>query len=181
LPAPSGASGARFPAVLEAPLGAGKVVYSPLELGTPANATEIAVRSKYSFERQLDAEEIAHRVLADVLGKDTMPWMPLTVPEAVLTNIFRDRGETVVHFLNATGSRMEAGQVVPWGPPSEPFPPLAENIRFVIQLPALQRAYAVSPDFAGEVELETRQVEPGAYEVVLPAERLKIYTLVRIR
>mgnify|MGYP006943739241 FL=1 len=78
-------------------------------------------------------------------------------------------------------ARMEAGQVVPWGPPSEPFPPLAENIRFVIQLPALQRAYAVSPDFAGEVELETRQVEPGAYEVVLPAERLKIYTLVRIR
>ncbi|MGI6353953.1 MAG: hypothetical protein ACOX6W_02465 [Lentisphaeria bacterium] len=176
-----GPSGTRFPAVLEVPLGAGRVVYSPLLLGAPANATEIAVGREFTFERQLDAEEIAHRVLADVLGKETTPWVPLTVPEAVLTNIFRDRGETVVHFLNATGSRMEPGQTVSASPPDEPFPALEKDIRFVIRLPSLQRAYVVSPDFAGEVELKTRQVELGAYEVVLPADRLKIYTLVRIR
>jgi len=174
-------SGVRFPAVLEVPLGAGKVVYSPLLLGVPANAREVAVGREFSFERQLDAEEIAHRILADVLGSEAMPWKPLTVPEAVLTNIFRDRGETVVHFLNATGSRMKAGQTVSSRPPSEPFPALAEDIRFVIWQPSLQRAYAVSPDFAGEVELATRQVELGAYEVILPADRLKAYTLVRIR
>ncbi len=175
------ASGARFPAVLEAPLGAGKVVYSPLLLGVPAQAGEVRTGGEYSFQRQLDAEEVAHLVLADLLGKEATPWVPLTVPEAVLTSIFRDRGETVVHFLNATGSRLEAGQTVPALPPDEPFPSLGKDIRFVVRLPSLQRAYAVSPDFAGEVELATRPVELGAYEVVLPADRLKTYTLVRIR
>ena len=138
-------------------------------------------RREFTFERQLDAEEIAHRVLAEVLGKETTPWVPVTVPEDVLTNIFRDRGETVVHFLNATGSRMAPGQTVSASPPDEPFPALEKDLRFVMRLPSLQRAYAVSPDFAGQVELKTRQVELGAYEIVLPADRLKIYTLVRIR
>jgi len=60
------------------------------------------------------------------------------------------RDQVLLHLLNATGSVIEAGEVVPRTTPQDAYRPLGEDIAFEIKLPAaLSRAYVVSPDFEG--------------------------------
>ena len=119
------------------------------------------------------------QILQDIV-QDANSWQPIDIPEQVLTSISIDKGETVIHFLNATGSNLKKGDMVSRHAPKNAFPELKKDLSFAVKLKNIQRAYAVSADFAGEKELAYKKMADGSYKVTLPAEFLKAYTLVRI-
>lgn len=173
--------GNQHQALYQAQYGKGRFYYSPLLIGVPANATEIRTDAEFVFVRQEQSESIGQQILAEIV-QDSSPWTAVDVPEAVLTAIYEDQGETVLHFLNATGSQLQPGQMVPVKAPEVAFPPLSSDIRFVLPLnQAPSAAYAVSPDFQERKPISFKRLPQGGYEFTLPASHLQAYTLVRIK
>jgi len=127
-------------------------------------------------------KQTAFRESVRALVKGATVWKTAHIPDFVYTSLWRERnGDTLVHFLNSTGTNIKYGDVMPDATPEPAFPPLKEDIRFALPARAGVRVTASSPDFAGEVELETRRTGDGLLAVSLPKNLLKAYTIVRIR
>ncbi len=176
------AAGTRVPALVKAGHGKGAFYFSQFQIGVPALAREFGVRpgSLMTFERQPGAEAIGHLMLEKIIG-DAKIWNPGNTPEKVLTSLYRENGVTLIHFLNATGTKLKFNDPVPFGPPEQPFPKLPEDIRFSIRLDSLSEADAVSPDFEGSKPLDFSKQPDGTYAITLPKELLTVYTLVRLK
>ncbi len=104
----------------------------------------------------------------------------ITASDKVFTSVWRERrGTYVVHLLNGTGVRMNPGDPVVDQAPNPAFPALDKDV--LIEAPATvgDVAEAMSPDFAGRIVLSSSRVGDKVV-FVLPRERLKVYTLVRI-
>ncbi len=175
-------NGKRIPALVGSAYGKGVFYFSPFQVGAPACAREFGVRqgSKMTFRRLPGAEAVGQLVLDKIIG-GVRVWDPGNTPEKVLVSIYRENHETVIHFLNATGTRLQFDEVVPFGNPVNPFPPLPEDIRFSMALDGLSEAYAVSPDFPGRKKLDFHKQPDGSYAITLPKELLSVYTLVRLK
>jgi hypothetical protein len=173
--------GVRFPAAFEVAYGKGRMIYSPLLLGVPAQDREFGTTKKYDFVRSPNAEKAVLILLQEIVTEDNRVWQPLNVPEDIVTNIHRDKGELTIHFLNATGSKIQPGDIVPVNAPEVAYPAIKEDLKFIVKMPTLKRAYAVSPDFEGESELQAKKIGNNEFEITLPANKLHIYTLVRIQ
>ena len=91
----------------------------------------------------------------------------------------RKSGGYAAHFLNATGTELEKGQMITGGLHGETWPALNEDITFALRDCNVQKAYAVSPDFIGHKSLVVKKNEGNA-EITLPKEFLKAYTIVYI-
>ena len=82
-------------------------------------------------------------------------------------------------ILNGTGVSMNPGDPVVDQAPDPAFPALEKDVLIEAPESAGDVAEAVSPDFAGRTVLSSTRVG-GKVVFVLPKERLKVYTLVRI-
>jgi len=101
-------------------------------------------------------------------------------PDKVYTALWEDeKGSIFAHFLNATAKSPAPGTVVITHSPEDPFPAIGRDIVFAFPFP-IKRAVAVSPDFAGEIELSVQRVGKSIYKLVLPESAFKRYTLVRM-
>ena len=132
----------------------------------------------WPFNPDPGREAAFRKTLADWLN-ESWQWR-ITAPDKVFTAVWREKSGTyVVHFLNGTGVDMKKGDPVVPEAPNPAFPTLMGDV--VIEAPASAGdvAEAVSPDFQGRVNLSLSR-SGDRISVVLPRERLGVYTLVRI-
>ena len=166
-----------MPALIRTKYGKGTVVLTGFMFGAPSAARESGVGSKIKFKPVKDLEELHMAVLKKC---DLVPnvWNPGELPAAVLTSVYRDGKTLMVHFLNATGSNYKVGETVPAVLKGNIFPQLEKDIVFTIP-GDFKKARAASPDFAGFKDLHCKQ-QNGTLQITLPAELLKVYTVVHV-
>ena len=134
----------------------------------------------WEFDPDKTAEESFKRELLDWCGS-ARTWK-IDAPEKVFTGVWREKsGEHVVHFLNAMGVNMKPGDKVVAEAPDPAFPAIEADMSITAPASVGTKAIAVSPDFAGEVELSLQANGDGTVTAVLPKERLAVYTLVRFK
>jgi len=166
-----------YPALVKTTYGKGTVYLTPFLFGVPAHSNEVTSGKAITFVPQPDADKLANAVL-DKVGATRNVWNPLEVPAAVLTSVYRDGKDTMVHFLNATGSKFKAKDVLPHVLKGNPYPLPEKDI--VYEIPGKYRkVWAASPDFA-KTELKGVTEKDGVTRVILPKELLKTYTIVHM-
>lgn len=134
----------------------------------------------YDFNPDPKAERAFREKVAAAVG--AAAWWRVTAPEKVVTSVWREKsGALAVHFLNLTGVDNRVGEAVVRAAPDPAYPPLKEDVVFEIPSEGRALAVAVSPDFAGERILRvTPAGDRNWVRIVLPAELLKAYALVRV-
>ncbi|MBR4220674.1 MAG: beta-galactosidase trimerization domain-containing protein, partial [Victivallales bacterium] len=162
----------------ETEYGKGRIIYTPFVFGHSVWNDEQMVGTVFKGERRPVCEALFQSVICIYAG-NANAWEPGNTPAGVLTGVFDVAGKSVIHFLNATGSKLQKGEVVPPNPPAEMFPQLQEDIRFAVYMDKASQAYAVSPDFIGRRSLQFENKD-GRVHVVLPKELLKAYTIVYV-
>lgn len=109
-------------------------------------------------------------------------WWRIEAPDRVMTSVWREKsGALAIHLLNLTGVRNKVGEVLDSSAPDPAFPPMDADIVLTVPFRDIGPAAAVSPDFDGERNLETRPAPDGGMTVVLPKELFKTYTLIRLK
>ena len=133
----------------------------------------------WSFEPDEKAEALFRHTLTE-WTEGAVDWK-IDAPSKVFTSVWREKsGAFVVHLLNGTGVNMKKGDPVLSKAPNPPFPPLTSDVTIGVPQGVEGRAVAVSPDFEGVVPLASIEGRSGRRTFVVPAERLSVYTLVRI-
>lgn len=161
------------------PVGRGRIVAFPKLYAARFCAPEINANEIWRFSPDPAAEEDFRRHLSDVIGTSS-DWLPVRIPETVYTSLWREKdGTLVVHFLNGSGARMKTGEKAVERSPDPAFPPLSDDLEFVVSAPAESRAIATSPDFPGERELAVSWRD-GKLSVVLPKDLVRAYAVVKI-
>ncbi len=158
--------------------GKGRVLYTPFVFGHSVWNDEQMVGTVFKSERRPVCESLFQAVIRDYAG-NANAWEPGNTPAGVLTGVFDVAGKSVIHFLNATGSKIKKGDIVPPNPPEDVFPMLNEDIRFAIFKQNATKAYAVSPDFPDPRPLQF-EIKDGRVNVILPKGLLKAYTIVYV-
>lgn len=164
------------PALLAAPDGAGTVWFFNADFATPLFEPEYTVGATYGFAPDQVAERCFREQLRAIVGAAAI-WSA-ELPDRVFTSLHRQGRQWIVHLLNNTGNTVRPGDVLKNGVPDPAFPPLADDLRFTGRFGRVTRAYAVSPDWPGEAELEFEALPDGRCRVTLPKERFRVYTLV---
>ena len=128
-----------------------------------------------------DDEEKAFK--AEIAGWTEKGWRwRIDAPDKVFSSIWRERdGAVVVQFLNGTGVDMKPGDKVVPEAPVPAFPPISRDILIGVPAGAVLSATAASPDFQGVCRLVSESQADGRTLVRLPKDKLRSYTLVRIR
>lgn len=155
--------------------GKGTFHYQTSALASPLTASEKRDQ-KWGFEVDRQLYDIYSGVLRKVIGNASV-WQ-IQAPENVYTTLYRQGNQTIAHFLNATAVNPGKDDIIKSGAPKPPFPSLKNDIVFSLPLKKLNKAWAVSPDFSGQQNLKFRKLTDNIYEITLPKELLKAYTLV---
>lgn len=164
--------------------GKGRIFYISGQLANVNMEPERTVSQKWTFAKNRPMFELFAAVLKQATG-DAEAFIPLDVPEKVLCTVYRQqqngRTATIVHLLNATGTDLKPGQIVPKIAPTPAFPELKNDIKFKVKLPGFQEAYAASPEFAGHQPVIVKQLTDNWYEVTVPRRLLKCYSTIWFR
>ena len=163
------------PAVREAKVGKGRLVYYPALYGQGNAATEVMVGSKWQFEPDMVLENLQKGLLEDLAGA-TRRWEAEGVPEDVFSSVWEQDGAIYLHLLNAVGSMPKRGTVVTAKLPEGVFPPPVRDWAIGFRGRRVTEAYAVSPEWEGRREL---RVTDG--RVILPKGMLGVYLIVVAR
>ena len=134
----------------------------------------------WNFDPDPVAEKKFREQLAGLVKGATV-WSVRGAPDKVYTSIWKEKGgDTVIHFLNSTGTNIKPGEKMKPEAPVPTFPELKEDIVFTIPGANVAKVTAASPDFEGVRELTFEKNPDGTVTVTLPRDLLKAYTLVRI-
>ncbi len=168
----------QLPVRVEKRYGQGRMIYQPLQLAGSLYAREGTVGAVWKFRRDDALAAWLHQELRQQLGNAAL-WTT-DAPEKVYTTLYREPGRLLIHFLNATGSHMSAGETMCAETPQDAYPKLAAPIRFELASDSLEvrKVYAVSSDFEGRKALGFKRLPDGRIQAELPAELLKVYTIV---
>ena len=166
----------RSPALVRRAAGKGQCFFTPLALGGVNYDPELTVGDTYEFV----LDEHARDMFIDIVRRATggaLTFEPVAIPERVLVTAYRIPDGYAVHFLNATGVRLEPGDVIPLGKQGEAFPAITQPLVFDLRVPGISDARAVSPDFpdARPVQVDAGD---GLSRVTVPPEALQAYTIV---
>lgn len=171
------------PLAVEKKYGKGRFIYCAAALGAANHETEISYGGKWVYVMDKPVDAFNGKMLDLVIGRPELQFTPAQFPERVLASVYRQTADgrtlTMVHLLNAGGSPVALGAIVPAVPPSKPaWPALKQDIVFDIELPELKDAYIVSPDWPGRKKV-TFQALPGKrYRITVPKDMLKCYSIV---
>ena len=159
------------------------VVYDACRLGAFNCEYETTIDRKYAFAPNQEMADILIGLVRSVYN-GPMPFEAApTVPAKVFMTAYRQRvngaQQALVHLLNATGSRMEAGQTVPRRNREDAWPQLAEDIRFDITLPNFTAAYVVSPEFEGRRPLYVLPLGGNRFRITVSKADLAWFSTVR--
>ncbi len=162
----------------EKAFGKGKMIYLNLALASNLYAEEGTPGRVWQFNPDPEVDRIYREVLTRIT-ENARIWT-VQAPELVLTTLYRQDQQLLVHFLNATACSNVRGKPMSGALPEPPFPQLAEDIVFEISDGPWQSAYAVSPDFKGRKPLKLTH-EGNRCRITLPKELLVAYTIVYIQ
>ncbi len=175
--------GQKYPAGISVRCGLGTVSYISGRIGSLNEEDEKTYKQEWTFEWDQKAFEF-QRVLYNLLLVRGSTFEPVDIPRKVFVTVYKQREGnrvfTLVHLLNATGSNMQKGQIVPKGVEGEAFPELSKDLKFRIKSSGVKKAFATSPDFPGHVSLPVRPVEDGWQEITVPKQLLKCYSIIWI-
>ncbi|MBQ9366135.1 MAG: hypothetical protein IJT83_00020 [Victivallales bacterium] len=167
------------PLLYQQPHGRGTFVYLPITLSRQVYYEAFTDNYNKSYEYDAAAAEVYRTVLLSVLG-DAANLVRTDAPEKVFLTLYRQDKAVFLHLLNGMGTgNAEIARNVS-EKPKEAFPPMPHDLLFTLNVGAVKAAYAVSPDFEGCIPLPLIPNNDGKISFVLPKERLKIYTIVRL-
>ncbi len=173
--------GKEIPAGITIPYGLGSITYISGRIGGLNMEDERTIRQEWIFEWNREAFDFQQELFQQLLSSSST-FKAVNIPEKIYVTVYNQPLEgkkyTLVHLLNATGSKMKKGEVVPTGVPDQPFPDPVDDIIFQIKLPGLNNAYIASPDFSGHASVQTRDLANGWYEITIPGDRLHCYSIV---
>ncbi len=175
--------GREYPAGISVACGRGSVSYISGRIGSLNEEDEKTYKQEWTFEWNREAYEFQKALFGRILNAGRT-FEPVDIPRKVFVTVYRqpegNSNYLLVHLLNATGSKMKKGQIVPKGVEGTAFPALERDIRFRVKVAGLKDAYIVSPDFSGHKTVQTRAMDGGWVEVTVPKEHLKCYSIVWI-
>lgn len=166
------------------PFGKGKFIYNSLLLGTALVENEQTINQRYKFNPDEALLALYKAFLKDQLG-DNSCFQAVSVPEGVISSVTRQKegkaSAIVVHLLNATGVKRTFDMLIPKSMPASMWQNLSQPLVFNVKTEKINNVYAVSPDFPGKHPLDFKAAAPGYWQITVPPELLKRYTLVFIR
>ncbi|MBT9151472.1 MAG: hypothetical protein DDT40_01667 [candidate division WS2 bacterium] len=142
-------------------------------------------------ERIPDYKNLLLNSVRNLMGKEIV-LKTHNVPEGIFINIFRpgrnltdrenNKGDIVIHIVNAMGTKLSSGDTIP-KIPHITYPQFSFTRRKKIILEVLadnvKKAYLVSPDFAEQKKLKT--IQKGRYCVVeIPPALVDRYSVVHL-
>ena len=105
----------------------------------------------------------------------------LDAPGKVFSAVWKNSNAVYIHLFNQTGVTINPGDKLDPLYPAVPYPAITEDMSFVLDnVKKGAKAVAVSPDFAGRVELKSSW-KNGKLFVQIPAKLLKTYTIVTVK
>jgi len=174
-------NGKEYPAGITVPYGRGSISYISSQIGGLNVEDERTHKQEWTFEWNQEAFKFQEALFQQLFGDDCT-FKPVNIPYKVLTTVYSqihdEKKYTLVHLLNATGSSMKKGQIVPKGVPEQPFPELPEDLKFNIELSELKNVFITSPNFSGRKPITMREMTNGWYEITVPKMLLKCYSIV---
>lgn len=177
------ADGENYPVGISVRYGGGSVSYISGRIGSLNEEDEKTYKQVWTFEWNQTAYEF-QKFLFDQLFGNGSSFKPIDISSKVFVTVYKqpagDKKYTLVHLLNATGSYMHKGEVVPKGVKGNPFPELKKDIKFRVKKSDVKDAYVVSPDFPGHESVTIRSLEDGWSEITVPKQYLKCYSIVWI-
>jgi enamine deaminase RidA (YjgF/YER057c/UK114 family) len=177
------ADGENYPVGISVHYGGGSVSYISGQIGSLNEEDEKTYNEEWTFEWNQTAYEF-QKVLFDQLFCNGSSFKPIDISSKVFVTVYKqpagDKRYTLVHLLNATGSNMHKGEVVPKGVKDNAFPELTKDIKFRVKTSGVKDAYVASPDFPGHKSVTIRLLENGWSEVTVPKQYLKCYSIVWI-
>jgi len=172
------ADGEKLPIAAEYKYGKGRVIACAVKLGAELFEPEVGSGGKWSYKHNDNIDRLFRQLLADGIGEGA--YWQTNAPDRVYTALWREKNETLIHWLNGTGFDMKSGDVLGNYAPALPYPAMAKDITFTLP-GTFTCARAVSPDFAGSKPLKMVQNKNNTVTVTLPKELLKTYTIVRLK
>ncbi|MBQ7179017.1 MAG: beta-galactosidase trimerization domain-containing protein, partial [Victivallales bacterium] len=170
--------GCKVPLIVGKMYQKGKIYYSATCIPAEFFVHECQVKNQWPYKWNRELEKYFQRLFCQV-AQPAAVWQ-VKAPRLVHSELYyRNSGGYVAHFLNATGTELEKGQMLIGGLHKDAWPTLNEDVTFIIRDSSVKKAYAVSPDFAGRKPLAVKNVV-GKSEVTLPKEFLKAYAIVHI-
>ena len=169
------------PAMVSGAFGRGEIFYCVPQLGQVNYQHDTGIRQEIAFEMNEPVKNLLMDVVYQSLGEEPLLFKAIDMPEQVMTTMYQQNSHgkrsRVVHLLNATGVRVKKGDRIPTSKSKPSFPPLTAEMVFEIELPALSECYAASPDYTGRIELMTKKLSSTRYQVTVPKDALKSYTV----
>lgn len=164
----------------ERAFGMGKIIYCAADIAQAFYTRECTAGAKWPHEIDASLDKVYKEYLAGIFGKAAI-WQ-CQAPAQVYTALWKQSdGTTAIHFLNATGVHNQKDEVFTGEAPDNAYPTITEDISFKLTADNIISATAYSPDFSDAKELELKQLGNRQWQITLPADCLKIYTIVKIR
>jgi|GEM_PF-3150512 len=174
-------------AVAQKQIGKGLFIWCAPRLGAMNFEGYARVGETWKYRPHTDALALLGRIVAR-LRDDKPSFQAVQISTNVGVTIYRQSkpGEnpvTYVHLFNGTGATLKPGDKIPGEAPANPFPRLADNLVFEIDLPGAKAPAAdfVSPDFAGSRNVTLQPLTGQRYRVIIPPGTLEAYGMVRLR
>ncbi len=163
--------------------GRGFLSYISGPIGSLNEEDEKSYKQVWTFQWNQQAYEF-QKVLFRRLLDNGSTFEPVEIPRKVFVTVYKqpegNKNFTLVHLLNATGSGMQKGQIVPKGIQGDAFPELQTDIKFRIKSANVNDVYIASPDFPGHKRVNVRAAKKGWFEITVPGQWLKCYSIVWI-
>ncbi len=173
------------PIGFEANYGKGKFFYCSAQLGGNLYEPETTINKKWSFVKDEKLAKLYMSILQQATGKD--PFItPANIPESVFVSVYAQPGKdggiiTMVHLLNGSGVVNKKDEDVRTKAFNPAWPELKEDLIFNLPLASISEAYAASPDFSGPKSVPYKKLENGQYQITVPKDILKSYSIIYLK
>ncbi|MHC4122971.1 MAG: beta-galactosidase trimerization domain-containing protein [Planctomycetota bacterium] len=170
-------------AAVAVPFGTGRAFYCAPRLGA-INYQKVCrpIGAKWTFALNKPIAQMLINLIHHCLSDKPLKFEAKQIPEKVFVTVYNQdsngRKSALVHLLNATGVKIEKGDTLKDHKSKPAFPPITADMVFEIELAKLTESYAASPDYKGRQPVTTKKLDKNRYEVTVPKELLKAYTIV---
>jgi hypothetical protein len=175
-----------IPAVMVAPFGKGRIIYSNVAWGQAVAEYECGPDKPYRWQPDAVLMKTAREVLALAVPENMFvkfTSMPENVIASVTGNSDKKYGKlAVVNLLNGGNACRKVGEMIKSLMPADRGK-VEGNIVFTMSVAPgnVEKVYAVSPDFEGEKSVTCKAAGKDAIEVTVPGSMLKTFLEVRVK
>jgi hypothetical protein len=171
------------PACVSAKVGKGTMIYFAAQPGIACYQRDFRKGEEWTYELDEPMSKMLTGLVHMAWGNKPMNFSPVKMPAKVITTIWAQdtadgKRKTMIHLLNATGTRLQKGQAMDNRKSLPAFPALTDDLIFEVELRFFTQGYVTSPDFAGHKSIKVEKIGPIRYRVTVPKDALHAYSLV---